>query len=113
MTLFYQLEYSAFGYERAGGGKLTFWRSRKKPGMMDFPSFLPKLMRGEILSPLYLARDREGWFQSGQLLDVPHALSVLNRYHAFKTVVLKSDPATRANVSSLLVLRLNSNTALR
>lgn len=89
MTLSYQLQYSAFGYERAGGGKLTFWRSRKKPGVMDFRSFLPKLMRGEILSPFYLARDREGWFLSGQGLDVPLALSVLNRYHAFKLWYLK------------------------
>lgn len=83
MTLSYQLEYSAFGYERAGGGKLTFWISRKKPGVMDFPSFLPKLMRGEILSPFYLARDCEGWFLSGQLLDVPLALSVLNKVPCF------------------------------
>lgn len=91
-------------------GKVKFWRSRKKPGVMDF---LQKLMGDEILSPFYLACDPEGWFLSGQLLDVPLALSFLSRYHAFKILVLKSDTATIANVSSFLVLRLNSNTALR
>lgn len=45
-----------------------------------------------------------------QLLDVSLALTVLSRYHALKFLVLKSDPATRANVSSFLVVRLNSNT---
>lgn len=103
MTLSYQLEYSAFGYEKAGGGKVKFWGSRKKPGVMDFPLFLPK-------HAFCLACDPEVWFLLGHLLDVPLALSLLSRYYAFKILVLKSDPATRANVSSFLVLRLNSNT---
>lgn len=110
VTLSHQLEYLAFGYERAGGGKVKFWGSRKKPGVMDF---LPKLMGDEILGPFYLTCDPEGWFLLEQLLDVSLALSVLSRHHAFKILVFKSDPATRANISSFLVLRLNSNTALR
>lgn len=52
MTLSHQLEYSAFGYETAGGDKVKFWGSRKKPGVMDFPLFLWKLMGGETLSPI-------------------------------------------------------------
>lgn len=67
-------------------------------------------MGGEILCPFYLACDPEGCCLSGQLLDVPLTLSVLSRYHAFKILVLKSSPATRANISSFVVLRLNSNT---
>ncbi|XP_017598585.1 PREDICTED: malignant T-cell-amplified sequence 1 [Corvus brachyrhynchos] len=34
MTLSHQLEYSAFGYERAGGNKVKFWGSGKKPAFL-------------------------------------------------------------------------------
>lgn len=83
------------------GGSQVWW---------IFPLFLLKLMGCEILSPFYLACDPEGWCLSGQLLDAPLTLSVLSRYHAFNILVFKSSPATRANISSFLVLRLNSNT---